>query len=62
MGQKTNESGQLKFPGIAAPAAQVFRGFALAETFYNGFCPGRSQNIRQFFPEYISKIDNSVAV
>ena len=52
----------LKFAGIAAATAKIFSGFSAAEAFYNGGCPGRSQNKAKIFPEDISQVNDPVAV
>ncbi len=38
----TGQGSVLKFPGIAATAAEVFGGFALAEAIHYGLCTGGS--------------------
>jgi hypothetical protein len=52
----------LKFPCVTAAAAQIFCGFPLPETFYDGLGPGGCENVGQFLPENIAKGDDAVAV
>ena len=52
----------LKFPCIAAAAAEIFRGLSAAEAFHHGLRPGGVQNFRQFFLENIAQADHAVAV
>ena len=52
----------LKLSCVAAPAAEIFYGFAAAEARGNGPGPGRGQNTGQFFFKNIAKTDDAVAV
>ena len=48
--------------GVAAAAAEVFRGGVILKAIPDGTCPGRSQNVRQLLPENVAQSQRSLAV
>ena len=51
-----------EFLGIAAASAKIFHRHAATETLGDGLGTGGGENVRQIIAEYISQIDDAIAV